>query len=56
MITPPPFVGDRFDLWKEIFETFIKDNGFEMQDILINDPFIPTFSFNDELVNKPDFD
>lgn len=54
--TPLPLDSDRFDVWKEIFETFIESKDFEMQDILNNGSFIPTFSFNDAVLNKPDFD
>lgn len=53
--TPPPFDGDRFELWKARFEIFIKAYKFEMCDILNSGHFIPTFSFNDEAVNKHDF-
>lgn len=56
MDTPPLFDSVGFDLWKVRFETFIKANVFEMWDILINGQFIPTFSFNDEVVNKFKFD
>lgn len=51
-----PFVIDRFELWKTSFETFIEAYNFEMWNILNNGTFIPNFSFNDEVVNKPDFD
>lgn len=50
--TPPSFDGERFELWKARFQSFIKVNDFEMWDLLFNDLFIPTFSFNDKIVNK----
>lgn len=55
MNTPPPFDGEIFELWKMGFETFIKVNDFEMWDMLINGQFIPTFFFDDKVVNKLDF-
>lgn len=56
MTTLPPFDGGRFDLWKVKFETFIKDNDFEIWDILNNNMFITTLSINYEVINKPEFD
>lgn len=50
MNTHPLFDGDRFDLWKARFESFIKANYFEICDIL----FITTLSFKDRIVNKLD--
>lgn len=40
---PPSFYGESFESWKERFEIFIKSNDFEMLNLLINVPFIPTF-------------
>lgn len=55
MNTPPPFDGEWFESWKARFEICIKITYFEMWDILINGQFIPTFSFNDDIVNKSGF-
>lgn len=55
MNTPSPFDCDRFELWKDRFEIFIKEIYFEVWNILINGLFIPTFSLNDKVVNKSDF-
>lgn len=57
MNTPPLFDGDGFYICKERLETFIKVNDFESGIFQKkNGMFIPTFSFNDEVVSKLDFD
>lgn len=40
MNTPPPFDGDRFESWKGRVKKFLKVNGFEIWDYIIDDPFI----------------
>lgn len=37
---------------KSRFEIFINVNNFEMWDLIINDMVIPTFCFDDKVVNK----
>lgn len=54
--TGPHFKGNMLDLWKTRFNFFIKANEFKIWDILINGLFVRTFSFNYEIVNKPDFE
>lgn len=53
--TPPPFNGDRFELWKVRFKFFIKRIDLELWEILINGPFIPTHHINSEVVDKLNF-
>lgn len=51
----PQFDDDNFELWKVIFKFLSKKLIFKIWDILINGPFIHTFSFTYEVVNKLDF-
>lgn len=53
--TPPPFNGDRFELWKVRFKIFIHSFDFELWELITNGPFISTHHINEELIDKPDF-
>lgn len=50
--THPPFVNERFDIWKSRMKIFTEANKFELWNIVINDSFTPTYYVNNKLLNK----
>ena len=55
LITPPPFNGDRFELWKARFKILIQSFNFELQETIINGYVIPTHYITGEVVHKIGF-